>query len=369
MDAAALLAQRVRAGDVRATARLISMIERDDPSRLETLKTLHAWTGRAHIIGITGPPGSGKSTLTDKIVSELRNRKRRVAVVAIDPSSPFTGGAILGDRIRMNRHSTDESVFIRSLATRGHLGGLSRATSEAVRVLDAAGYDDIIIETVGVGQSEVDVVRLADTIVLVSVPGMGDDIQAIKAGVMEIGDVFCVNKADRDGAERVVREIRAMLETAVLNGASTRFSVLYASLAAESAIPDSVAPETHDYFQQGAAHHIAKQHHDHGELDLPPVLTTIAESGEGVHDLVDAIKAHETGLVSTGLLAIRRRENLAWELGKAAADRIQSVLEHEERKSAMAELASAVLEKRTDFYEALDKLERSLAAAYVAQES
>jgi LAO/AO transport system kinase len=378
MDDAVLLAGRVREGDPRATARLISMVEREDPSRLEALKALHAWGGRAHIIGITGPPGSGKSTLTDKLVAELRSRDRRVAVAAIDPSSPFTGGAILGDRIRMNRHATDEGVFIRSLATRGHLGGLSRACSETVRVLDAAGYDDIIIETVGVGQSEVDVVRLADTVVLVSVPGLGDDIQAIKAGVMEIGDVFCVNKADKDGAERVVREIRAMLETAVMNGASTRFSELFSALssltgaahAADSgegglAGPVEGAPAADaakEHFQQGAAHHIAKQGRDHGELELPPVLTTIAETGQGIRELVDAIKAHEAGLAATGLLSIRRRQNLSWELGKAAANSILSLLEGEERRGELDEQAAAVLSKDRDFYEALDIIRASLAS-------
>ena len=223
----ASLVSGIRNGDPRSIARSITLVEQEDPARLAVLKAINADIGQAHIVGITGPPGVGKSTLTDKMLMELRSRGRRVAVAAIDPSSPFTGGAILGDRIRMQRHADDEGIFIRSLATRGHLGGLSRATAETVRIFDAAGFDDIIIETVGVGQSEVDIVRLADTVVLVSVPGLGDDIQAIKAGVMEIGDVFCVNKADRDGSERVIREIRAMLEAAVMNGAATRFSALY----------------------------------------------------------------------------------------------------------------------------------------------
>ncbi|MBN1518770.1 MAG: methylmalonyl Co-A mutase-associated GTPase MeaB [Spirochaetales bacterium] len=363
MSDALSLADRARTGDVRARARLITLIERDDPERLGALSALRASArGSAHVVGITGPPGAGKSTLTDKIVSELRSRGRTVAVVAIDPSSPFTGGALLGDRIRMNRHATDEGVFIRSLATRGHLGGLSRATGETVRLLDALGYDDVIIETVGVGQSEVDIVRLADTVVLVSVPGLGDDIQAIKAGVMEIGDVFCVNKADRDGAERVVREIRSMLETAVMNGAATRFSELFAALAdRKQAAREPENADARAHFSQGAAHHIAAD--GHGSLELPPVVATVAETGQGVRELVDHIKAHEAGLEATGLLAKQRRANLAWELGTEAAGRLVGLLEHEERREEVAALADAVLARCMDFHDAVAGVERSLAEA------
>ena len=320
---------------------------------------------RSHVVGITGPPGAGKSTLTDKLLLELRSRGRRVAVAAIDPSSPFTGGAILGDRIRMQRHADDEGVFIRSLATRGHLGGLSRATAETVRIFDAAGFDDIIIETVGVGQSEVDIVRLADTVVLVSVPGLGDDIQAIKAGVMEIGDVFCVNKADRDGSERVVREIRAMLEAAVMNGAATRFSALYQAMDQLTAGPNPEVQtlpraSTAGLSDQGAAHHIARQVPGHEALEIPAVIPTSAETGVGISNLVDEIKAHEAALVATGFLRKRRQENLSWELGKALADRLLRKLENENRKTELSDLASAVLDKKKDFYEALGILEGSL---------
>jgi len=365
VDDSAVSADRVRAGDARATARLISMIEREDPSRLAVLKALHAYGGKAHVVGITGPPGAGKSTLTDKLVGDLRGRGRKVAVIAVDPSSPFTGGAILGDRIRMQRHATDDGVYIRSLATRGHLGGLSRAASEAVRVLDAAGYDDVIIETVGVGQSEVDIVRIADTVVLVSVPGLGDDIQAIKAGVMEIGDVFCVNKADKDGAERVVREIRAMLETAVLNGAATRFTPLFEARSAlrgdaGNAGGATEAVASRGPAEQGAFHHITAQATGHPNLEIPPVVKTVAETGEGIGPLVDEIKAHEAALAATGFLRSRREANLAWELGRGAAQRVLSELERDESRETLAELARSVLDRGIDYYDALDALEDAM---------
>lgn len=206
------LAERVLDGDVRAAARLMRDIDDRFKSAVAELKTLYPRTGNAYILGITGPPGAGKSTLVDQIVAAYRKKDLLVGVVAIDPTSPFSGGAILGDRIRMNRHAEDAGVFIRSLATRGALGGMSRSTMDVVNVMDAMGMDVIIVETVGVGQDEVDIVSTAHTTVVVMVPGMGDDIQAIKAGILEIGDVFVVNKADRDGAERTARELSAMLE-------------------------------------------------------------------------------------------------------------------------------------------------------------
>ena len=207
-----MLTEAILRGDVRASARLMRDIDDEIPSAREELKELFPRTGRAHILGVTGSPGTGKSTLVDHLIQAIRERDQTVGVVAVDPTSPFTGGAILGDRVRMQRHSTDEGVFIRSLATRGHLGGLSRSTHDIVDVMDAMGKDIVLVETVGVGQDEVEIIRLAHTNVVVLVPGMGDEIQAIKAGILEVGDIFVVNKADRDGADKAVREIEIMLE-------------------------------------------------------------------------------------------------------------------------------------------------------------
>jgi LAO/AO transport system kinase len=205
------LSERVLAGDPRAIARAISLIEDESPSAAELIRRIFSSTGRAYLIGVTGPPGAGKSTLVDRMTADLRHSNRTVGVVAVDPTSPFTGGAILGDRVRMQAHASDADVFIRSMATRGHLGGLARATSEVALVLDAAGKDIVLIETVGVGQDEVDIVRTADISIVTIVPGAGDEVQALKAGIMEIADIFVVNKADRDGTDRTVTSIESTL--------------------------------------------------------------------------------------------------------------------------------------------------------------
>ena len=258
------LADKVLEGDVRATARLIRLIDDGNRAVLPDLSRLYRHAGNAHIVGFTGAPGVGKSTLVDRIVSQFRKHGKTVGILAVDPTSPFTGGAILGDRIRMQKHFLDEGVFIRSMATRGQFGGLTRSTADAAVVLDAMGKDVIIIETVGVGQDEVDIAQSADTTVLVTIPGMGDDIQAIKAGLMEIGDLFVVNKCDREGAGKTVRELRFMIQLSSERYAASGW--------------------------------------------VPPIVETAATEDRGVEDLYKAIVDHRDYLMRSGQTEWKRRE-------------------------------------------------------------
>jgi LAO/AO transport system kinase len=277
------LASRVAAGEVRAAARLMRDLDDQAPSAREVMRALFARTGRAYVVGLTGAPGAGKSSLTDRLIAWYRGQGKTVGVVAVDPTSPFSGGAILGDRIRMQDHAADEGVFIRSMATRGNLGGLSRATAEVVSVMDAMGKDLVLVETVGVGQDEIEIAALAHTVVLVTPPGMGDDVQAIKAGVMEIADVFAVNKADREGADRTVRDLLMMLELRRSN--ATR------------------PPPDHDELHRSAGGEPWSP--EDARFWEPPVVKTVATRGEGVEELAAAVERHRAHLEATGMRSER----------------------------------------------------------------
>ncbi len=264
------LADRVIAGDARAIARAISLIEDEAASATDLLRAVFPRTGRAYLIGVTGPPGAGKSTLVDRMTQELRARGKTVGVVAVDPTSPFTGGAILGDRVRMQAHAGDPGVFIRSMATRGHLGGLARATYEVALVLDASGKDVVLIETVGVGQDEVDIVRTADVSVVTLVPGTGDEVQALKAGIMEIADIFVVNKADRDGADRTVSSIESLLALEAYAAGRWRPPILKTQATTGAGVPELL--DTIDRFRARAGQDVTARRRTRSEYRLRELL-------------------------------------------------------------------------------------------------
>lgn len=324
------LAGRIVAGDVRAVARGLRILDDRANGHEELAKALHPHTGRAFVLGITGNPGAGKSTLTDRLIEHYRKSSLKVGVLAIDPSSPYSGGAILGDRIRMNRHSTDEGVFIRSVATRGHLGGLSRSARDMVRAFDAWGADVILVETVGVGQDELEITRTAHTTLVVLAPGMGDEVQAIKAGLMETADVFAINKADRDGADSTMRDVELMIalgrESILAIGKTRGHAVHGASAAAE-------LPETW----------------------TPPIVKCVANRGTGIDELAAKIDAHRAWIDGTETGRTRRHLRVADELRQELREALIEAAVHELRGDIEAAV-TRVEARELDPYAAITEL-------------
>jgi len=299
----------LRAGDVRTLARAISVVENRAPGWSDLLKALFPHSGRARVMGLTGAPGAGKSTLVDHLARFYRKQNHTVGIVAVDPTSPYTGGAILGDRIRMQEHFADPGIYIRSMATRGSLGGLARTTADVTTVLDASGRDIILIETVGVGQDEIDIVRLADITVVILVPGMGDDVQTIKAGIMEIADIFVINKSDREGAERVEREIRALQSLALRQDGWT-----------------------------------------------PPIVKTVATDGTGIDDLAEAIAGYETYLQKENLTLKKSVQNWQERLVEMLRDVMLEKARAQLDNGNMAKLAAEVAEHKRDPYTLVEEI-------------
>jgi LAO/AO transport system kinase len=344
------LVEAVLSGDRRAIARLITHIENEAADAHASLAQIYPHTGRAHIIGVTGAPGTGKSTLVNELAKAYRAADQPVGVIAVDPTSPFSGGAILGDRIRMRDLAGDPGVFVRSMATRGSLGGLARATADAIKVLDAAGFETIIVETVGAGQSEVEIAETAHTVVVVEAPGMGDEVQAIKAGILEIADVFAVNKADREGADRAASALEMMLDLG--GGASGRRSapgvvshhgrlMELAQAFSQTKDEGARAPDA------GASDSINWQ---------PPVVKTIALQGDGIPELMDAIADHHQHLVATHELARRNRVRLANELEHILRDELTNRLLDKIDQGDLADLMAQVAARQLDPYTAAQRL-------------
>lgn len=317
------LVDRLLAGDRRAAAQLVTLMEDGGPAARDAIAALYPHTGRAHIVGVTGSPGTGKSTLVYELAKEFRAREMTVGIIAVDPTSPFSGGALLGDRIRMQKLSTDEGIFIRSMASRGQLGGLARATGDAIKVLDAFNCDLIMVETVGAGQSEVEIARAAHTVIVIDAPGLGDDIQAIKAGLFEIADIFVVNKADRNGADRTYLTLQMMLDM----------------------------DETHD-----------------ATVWRPPLLKTIALQGEGAALVADAVQRHLLHLRESGQLLARKKRLAEEELRRILGQGLLDRLLHQVSEEQWDSLAAGVCDREMDPYTAADTLLESFLHGLAAQE-
>lgn len=365
------LLQRFLDHDRRALARAITWVENGAPEAGELLRATYPLTGNAHVIGITGPPGAGKSTLVDKLAARFRKTGQSVAIIAVDPTSPFSGGAILGDRIRMQRTLTDSGIFMRSLAARGHLGGLTRATSQVVSLLDAFGFDIILVETVGTGQSEVEIMELAHTTCVVSIPGMGDDIQAIKAGILEIGDVFIVNKADRDGAQRTAIEIEMMLDLGHMGEPGINRwpeETAKGNRAAGSPDASKLDPTGHHSAAQMAgmaairpvAVRGGERHGTANPGDIswrPPIVKTIAKDNQGVDEATARMQEHLQFLRETGRWEALKRHGAKAELKDLLTLRVtEALLDWANRSGALTKLTESVATRQVDPYSATDEI-------------
>jgi LAO/AO transport system kinase len=324
-------------GKHRALARVISKIEDRQPGYRDLVSELHRHTGDADVIGITGSPGAGKSTLVDKMAATYRDQGLTVGVIAIDPSSPFTGGAVLGDRIRMGSNVGDMDVFFRSMSARGSLGGLSTATTDAVKALDAFGKDKIIIETVGAGQNEIDIVKMADTVAVLVPPGSGDDVQMLKAGILEIADLFVVNKADLEGADRTVQELKEMIEYR------------------DGGVPGTVGH--HGATSGGGFERAEENDADDGEVWTPPIVETVANKSEGVEDVLSALADHREHLADTGELVEKERMRYAEEIRTLLREDTSALLEVEiDRQGGLDGFAEQVRNRETDPYTVSDEI-------------